>query len=277
MDREEFKRRREARKERYENRAEKARGQADSHHKASRQAVEHIPFGQPILVGHHSERGHRSAIKRAHGHMDKFCEELNKVKHYESKAANVGTGGISSDDPDALDKLRAKLDGMQVSHEHMKKINAAWRKAGKPAPSDGEGWAKVAEWAGVELESLRSVRETLARFPYYNAPFPSYSLTNNNANMKRVKDRIEELEAASEYEDKEQEFEDFTYRECTYENRVMFIFNGKPSEEARRVLKSAGFKWSPKRDGKPWVRQLNNAGLYQAKVVMEKLNETNIY
>jgi hypothetical protein len=30
-----------------------------------RQTLDAIPFGQPILVGHHSERGHRAALKRA--------------------------------------------------------------------------------------------------------------------------------------------------------------------------------------------------------------------
>ena len=52
----------------------------------------------------------------------------------------------------------------------------------------------------------------------------------------------------------------------------MFIFEGKPDETTCQLLKAHGFKWSPSRDGKPWVRHLNNAGLWHAKMVREKLD-----
>src|SRR4051794_4138295 len=60
------------RRERLERRAERLRGwadgrdaKADAAYEASRAATEHIPFGQPILIGHHSERGHRADLDRS--------------------------------------------------------------------------------------------------------------------------------------------------------------------------------------------------------------------
>ena len=51
--------------------AEKAEARSTARYKAARAAVENIPFGQPILVGHHSERRHRAAIARSDANMSK--------------------------------------------------------------------------------------------------------------------------------------------------------------------------------------------------------------
>ena len=64
--------------------------------------------------------------------MAKASSEHYKAEHYKRKAAGVGRAGISSDDPDALVKLREKLAGMESAHERIKSINAAWHRAGKP-------------------------------------------------------------------------------------------------------------------------------------------------
>ncbi|WP_299212303.1 DUF3560 domain-containing protein [uncultured Tateyamaria sp.] len=38
-----------------------------------------IPFGQPILVGHHSEGRHRRALERAHAAMDRGVEASKRA------------------------------------------------------------------------------------------------------------------------------------------------------------------------------------------------------
>lgn len=106
--------------------------------------------------------------------------------------------------------------------------------------------------------------------------FPSYAIQNSNANMKRIKARIQELEAREDAEDREIEGNGYTYLEDTTENRVMFVFPGKPDEDTRKLLKRHGFKWSPKRDGKPWVRQLTNAGIFAGKCVRDQLDRAEV-
>ncbi len=100
--------------------------------------------------------------------------------------------------------------------------------------------------------------------------FPSYALTNNNANIARLRQRIEDLEKRRARESVEVEGAGYTYREDTEENRVMLIFQGKPAEEIRAVLKSEAFKWSPSRGA--WVRQLTPAGIYAGREVCRRLN-----
>lgn len=45
-----------------------------------------IPFGQPILVGHHNENRHKRTIERAHKAMDKCVEERDKAIDYRRRA-----------------------------------------------------------------------------------------------------------------------------------------------------------------------------------------------
>ena len=45
-----------------------------------------IPFGQPILVGHHSERAHRKVLERADNAMRKGIEESKKADNYRARA-----------------------------------------------------------------------------------------------------------------------------------------------------------------------------------------------
>lgn len=44
----------------------------------------------------------------------------------------MGRAGISYDDPEALQKLARKLEALDEQRAAMTRLNAAWRKAGKP-------------------------------------------------------------------------------------------------------------------------------------------------
>lgn len=255
----------EAKRERYEKKAEQLRAEADRLHEQAHQMAEVIPFGQPILVGHYSEGRDRRYRERIRNTFGRAFATMDKADHYEQKAASVGTAGISSDDPDALNKLREKLESLKSSHEWMKNVNAAIRKGKTP---DRQIPALVA--LGMTEEEART---TLLPDFCGRIGFAPYSLQNSNANIRRVEQRIRELERAAEINvTMEQECDGYTYREDANENRVMFIFDGKPEAAIRAVLKSHGFKWSPTR--RAWVRMLNNMGRYAAERVRRELEKT---
>ena len=54
-------------------------------------------------------------------------------------------------------------------------------------------------------------------------------------------------------------------------HRILFIFDNKPTTEARALLKRYGFKWSPSRHA--WIRMLNQNGRDAAHYVMSHLND----
>ncbi|MDX9668611.1 DUF3560 domain-containing protein [Pseudomonas sp. P5_152] len=249
------------RRDRYEDRAVKAATQSDALYSAARKRGEAIPFGQPILIGHHSERrdrNFRAGINRMH---EKSFELSDKAKYYEQKAASVGTGGISSDDPDALVKLRAELAECEANQDRMKAANKAIRTGKTPDKQVP---------ALVTLGFSEADAQSLIKGDFCGrVGFAGYQLSNNNANMTRIKKRIQELEVRRSREAVEVETEGYKYREDVEENRVMFVFDGKPAPEIRDLLKRNAFKWSPSRGA--WVRHLTGSGIYAGQVVREGL------
>ena len=145
----------------------------------------------------------------------------------------------------------------------MKAANAAIRKGKTPDRQIP---------ALLELGLTQSQAEELLKPDFCGRiGFASFSLQNSNANIRRVEQRIRELERAAERNvTREQEGNGYTYREDVEENRVMFIFPDKPEADVRSLLKRHGFKWSPSRNA--WVRMLNNAGRYAAERVREQLD-----
>lgn len=82
---------------------------------------------------------------------DRNLEEWNYIQGLLDKIRSVGTGGISSDDPQAVEKLEAKLATLEKHQEMMKAANAAIRMK-DPAKGD----AKLAE-LGYTPEDRKSV------------------------------------------------------------------------------------------------------------------------
>lgn len=256
--------RQEARRERYERKAEQLRAEASHLHGQAHDMLSAIPLGQPILVGHHSEGRDRRYRDRIHNSFSKGFSAMEKAEYYERKADAVGTGGISSDDPDALKKLREKLDALKTKQALMKSVNAAIRKHKTPEK-------QIPALIALGLtEALAQKALTPDCFGIQG--FASHTLQNNNANIRRIEQRIKTLEQSAETNvTQEQEGNGYTYREDDGENRIMFRFKGKPEESIRTLLKTYGFKWSPTRNA--WVRMLNSAGRYAAHEVRAELDK----
>lgn len=255
-----------ARKARLEQMSSDASAKSNLVFRHARKMGEAIPFGQPILVGHHSEGQDRRYRARIHDTFGKAVALSDRADHYAQKAAAVGTGGISSDDPDALVKLRREVEALETTQARMKAANKAIRTHKTPeaqlAALVAQGFTETQ--AGKLLE-----KDFCGRIG-----FPDYALKNNNANIRRIKARVAELEQRRKRADVEQVGATYTYREDTAENRVMFLFEGKPDQDTRALLKRHGFHWSPSRDGQPWVRQLSNAGLWAAQQVRAALDKS---
>ena len=259
-----YEQKQQARREFYEAQAGKAQQDSAAAYSDAQAATAGIVMGQPILVGHHSEKRHRAAIERSDRAMRKSCEASDKADYYEQKAASVGRGGVSSDDPEAVAKLRKQLDGARAAQETMKKVNAVIRK------HKGDESAQVAGILAAGSFTEEQARELLSPDFSGRLGFPAYAMSNNNANIRRIEKRIEQLEAVRSRDTVAVEGGAYVYREDIEENRVMFEFDGKPAEEVRAILKRNAFKWSPSRGA--WVRQLTQAGIRAGQNVRAALD-----
>ncbi|WP_217957978.1 DUF3560 domain-containing protein [Acutalibacter muris] len=159
---------------------------------------------------------------------------------------------ISSDDPQAVEKLTSKLEACQKRQEFMKSVNSFYRKNGTAHGCPG-----------VSEETAKRMDEAVRTgYSWVTAPFPSYELSNNNAEIRRLKQRIEQLSASQELGYVGWTFGGGEAVANTDNNRLQLIFDEKPTEEQRIALKRNGFHWSPSEQA--WQRQLNDNAIYAA-------------
>lgn len=156
---------------------------------------------------------------------------------------------IKSDDERAIEKLEEKLEDMKKLQEDMKAANKALRLKDKEVGND-----QLREM-GYSEESIEELRKPdyLGRVGY-----PNFQLSNNNANIHRVEERLKRLKAVKERGSSEQEYKTFKVVENTEAMRYQIIFDGKPDAEIRTLLKSNGFKWAPSQGA--WQRQITSNG-----------------
>lgn len=69
----------------YQTVADNAQTRSEKYCEAANEGREFLRLGEPIKVGHHSERRHRALIERNAGRMDKAVEEMRKAEQYEDK------------------------------------------------------------------------------------------------------------------------------------------------------------------------------------------------
>jgi hypothetical protein len=141
----------------------------------------------------------------------------------------------------------------------MKRANAIIRRMEKDHASEADILAPVvSETALQEEQAARGI--TIA--PWQSRR--GFCTTNTRAELRRMQqrgDRSKEVET---------EAGAVEVKENTEIARIQMIFPGKPDEEARRILKSHGFRWSPSRGA--WQRHLNEAGRYAVKTVLSKIS-----
>lgn len=125
---EEYKDYQEGKIDRLKDRAAKARERSDSAYGRAGDATRGIEFGQPILVGHHSEGKHRAALKRRDAAMRKSIEEGDKADYYDERVKSAERDKvIRSNDPEAISKMNKKIADAVKSQEMMKAANKVIR------------------------------------------------------------------------------------------------------------------------------------------------------
>lgn len=112
--RSDYEERRKRRIERYKELSLKAQERSSQYSNSNANRILQIAPGQPILVGHHSEKRHRKLIKKAQDDIRKSIEEDNKSNFYKERAENAENSKvIYSDDPQAIIKLKEKLERLE--------------------------------------------------------------------------------------------------------------------------------------------------------------------
>lgn len=197
--------------------------------------------------------------------LDKIWAEYRDIESVKEKIKSIGCGGIMSDDKNAIVKLEHKLEELESIQAKMKAVNAYYR---KHKTLDG--------CPDITVEESEQLIANMIKFQQ-DQPYYSFELTNNNANIRRTRQRVEELKREAERQaagdSAEKQYDGFILRENAENCRIQFIFDGKPNDETRSLLKSYGFRWSPKEIA--WQRLLNENGRRAAQDIIKMLNGGN--
>lgn len=214
--------------------AEKRAAKAAAAFKQSRDMVSAIPMGQPILIGHHSEKRHRALLAKIDRKMRAGVESSTMAEHHEQCADGIErqlASSTFSDDQDAIEQLQERIAAMEADRGRIKAYNASCRK-GSPDES-------------LLDESQRKDLATIRAVAFYQlgkrGEMPAYALSNLGANIRRLQQRIEHIKARQERSAAAEMAIGGVLIEGDEWVRVTFA--EKPDRSILNDLKAAGFRW----------------------------------
>lgn len=102
--------------------AASAERKSHEYYEKSNKDRDFLSLGEPIKVGHHSERRHRKAIEDAWNNMGKSVEFSDKAKEHEYKASywDAKADTINLSMPESIDFYQSKLEKAKEYHEGLK-------------------------------------------------------------------------------------------------------------------------------------------------------------
>lgn len=111
-----------AKAERYENWADSAQQKSNEYFEASNEGADFLSLGEPIKIGHHSEKRHRALIDRNWARMGKSVEMSKKAEAHESKAEYWAkrANDINLSIPESIEYYEHKLEVAKEHHEGLK-------------------------------------------------------------------------------------------------------------------------------------------------------------
>jgi len=201
--------------------------------------------------------------KKQNERRETLLNDWNYLESYARKIEDLLTMNqpILSNDEQAIELLEEKLEALKEKQENMKAVNKAIKK-------------KDVAVGNEELRDMGYSDNDIAelRKPNFGGivGYPSFSLQNNLANIKRVEARLKKLKSVKADGTKEVECEFFKVVENTDLMRLQLIFDGKPNDEVRSILKKHAFRWSP--SNKSWQRQLTDNAKRVLPVVINEIN-----
>lgn len=214
--------------------------------KESDKLSERFYMGQPILIGHHSEKEARRTQKRMHDKMRNSFKEEDKAKYHMDRAqATANNKSILIDDPAKLKKLVEKYRERVEYHKKIKSLRVASRKLIKEhAPKTLDEYRKLhLEHFGKEHHSA------IAGCMFYKSDpnlIEAYELSYASRDVKELKKKIIEEYNKLGDKTKSKTQDDIEVIDNVEDNRLQIFFPDIPGEEVRKSLKANGFRWSRK-------------------------------
>lgn len=236
--------------------------------------------GQPILIGHHSERSDRNRRAKQSAKWDRGHRKQIAADELERRAQSIGNGGVASDDPNAVPQLEAKLARINQERDDIKAVNRIVRKH-CPKNMPGPTWPEPRQAIIDDLEAAGygdyATKAVTIEFTG-RVGFASFELSNRTANARRIQQRIDDLNQMNESEAIEGEWEGDNWQMWVdYDaGRIFLEIDGRLTRESFSKIRSqGGFNWS-RRDQR-YVRKITPNALRAITRLAENLDELIVH
>ena len=157
-----------------------------------------------------------------------------------------------SNEPHNAEKLTNELHKCEELQKHMTGVNAYWRKTGTCMGAPG-----LNDEQAVKLD--RKIQT--ATVSWKRQPYPSSELTNNNSQIKRLRQKLTEVSRGFNG----WEFDGGRAEANTEINRLQLFFDEKPDISRHTALRQAGFVFSHANGA--YQRQLNDKAIFAARLL----------
>jgi hypothetical protein len=139
--------------------------------------------GEPFTSDYafNTQPGHIPFRAKLIAREDRAHESLGKATSMRSRADGIEdqlTGAIYSDDPDAIEQLRARITRLEAERDAAKAANAAYRKEHR-----------------ADLAAMTPYQR------HHAVPYPGYHFQNLSGNLSRQRARLARLERAARAEE----------------------------------------------------------------------------
>ena len=193
--------------------------------------------------------------------MGQSVKASEKADYYERKAeAAENNNAIYLDDDNAVEKLERKLAELVKAQEDMKAANKVVK---NKKLTEEEKKVRLMELGYSETSAVELLTPC-----YGHIGFPSFSLSNNNANINRIKKRLELAKRMKGTPEKEYTINGARVVENYPENRLQVFFDDIPAKEIRDSIKQHGFRWS--RYHSCWQSYMNRRNIDFIKELLEE-------
>lgn len=204
----------------------------------------------PMITGPANFNNRRNG--KAWASRDSAMEEFS---HWRAKYFKAVYRVRTLSPEEEIDKTLEELERLEEKHEMYKAMNKIKDIDGKRAFAEENDFMKVFEY-----------------WSNYGHVIPSFHLTNNNNKIKERKKKLEIMRARIERKATFEKIE-FNGGYIDIENdRVVIKHFEKPPREVIEVIRSNGFRYSPKTVS--WVRKHTGQAIETAKYILPKLGVT---
>lgn len=191
---------------------------------------------------------------------DKRAHETYEWKDRAEKAMLRALKGLATEEAGGeVAVLKNKIAQAEKLQEMMVEANKIVRKKAEPGIGGVSKQQQLINMGFTERQAMEALK------PDYmgRIGFPAFALSNNSANIRRMKERVIELGKREVTPTAEIPFTGGSIVDNREEDRVQIFFDQKPPQAMIDKLKSEGWRWAPSVGA--WSRKRTENALYSAR------------